>query len=365
MSMGHISPSIFASLPRWRYDGDADRPAPPMQGGWSETPWGDWHARGAATSLLGELPLYEYTDVVLENGRLYRFFAFETAMGATAIGGMHWAADDDAGMLGQEASVNPALDRAQNDLNTQFQGVNAVTQSYIAGSPPDYPTAVQALQAIGNAAVSSTGVGGEIFAAAPDQKPLTDQAWQLNAQLAAVPQANASATDAANAEAIITRMFALYQQAINNARAAPPPAPAPPMTTAPSAALVQAAQTLYSWLQTHGCQPRFVQEVHDFQVAYNKEGAVIIGVDGLYGGESQGALQRVLDASSGGIAPAGCVGRRPSGGPPAPAGPPGAAKGAPAGGVSWASVAAVGGGILAVTAIVIAAATGYLPNPFK
>jgi len=374
-----LSAELFDSLPRWSYEGSPAAPYPPAQSGWRDVAWEDERARGAAASLLGQLPVSEYTDVVLPTGGLYRFFAFETAMGAKSIGALEYVgAPLDASTLGADPSINAALDRAQNDLNAQAQGVVAIASAYITSQTPDYTQAVTSIQAIGNAAVSSAGISGEIDSAgfASVTQPITQQAWKVNRdQLSTIDAASADQGAAQTAQTAIGQMFSLFQQAISAARSAnnaatpatPPPAPAGAPTT-PSADLTNAAQMLMSYFAQNACSQTFVQEVYDFQVAYNKEGAVALGEDGYYGTDTQGALQRVLDKSGvGGIAPEGCVGKAAPGG-----GGGGGTTTLPTttvtgggGGTSWASVAAVGGGVITIAAIIVGAATGYIPNPFK
>lgn len=376
--MTQITRELFASLPRWSYGGSPANPYPPTDTGWRDVAWENAPARAAAASLLGELPVSQYTDIVLPSGGLYRFFAFETAMGAKSIGALEYVGDG-AATLGADPNINAALSQAQSDLNAQSAGVAQIAASYINTSTPDYASAVSSIQAIGNAAVSSTGIAGEIDGAgfAAVTQPLTQQAWTLNQTLSAIDPSSAGQAEASHAQTQINAMFALYQQAINAAQNANaggggsgggPGQVTLPVTTVPGSpaqgqTLDAATNALLANLQANGCQPKYVQAVYDFQVA-----AGGIGTDGLYGKDTADALQSVLDAlGQGGQAPPPCVGAAPSGGGgPTPSGGGG---GAPATttttGTSWASVAALGGGILTIGGIIVAAATGYIPNPFK
>lgn len=89
-----------------------------------------------------------------------------------------------------------------------------------------------------------------------------------------------------------------------------------------NAALIAAASALSANLAANGCQPVFVQEVHDFQQAYTDAGGVLpqdsgnrSPIDGLYGNNTAAAL-RESDPN----APAGCVGAGAAGGAPAAGG---------------------------------------------
>jgi LPXTG-motif cell wall-anchored protein len=85
-----------------------------------------------------------------------------------------------------------------------------------------------------------------------------------------------------------------------------------------------AAGNLMTELQSAGCQPGFSQAVQDFQSAYVSAGGQLpndsngaSGIDGLYGANTQAALQAVLDAGPnqpGQTAPVGCVGTGGGGG---------------------------------------------------
>lgn len=379
--MTQITRELFASLPRWSYGGSPANPYPPTDSGWRDVAWENAPARAAAASLLGALPVSEYTDIVLPSGGLYRFFAFETAMGAKSIGALEYVGDG-AATLGADPNINASLSQAQSDLNAQSAGVAQIAASYINTSTPDYTSAVSSIQAIGNAAVSSTGIAGEIDGAgfASITQPLTQQAWTLNQTLSAIDPSSAGQAEANHAQTQINAMFALYQQAINAAQNANaggggggPGQVTLPVTNVPGSAaqgqtLDAATNALLANLQANGCQPKYVQAVYDFQVA-----AGGIGTDGLYGKDTADALQSVLDAlGQGGQAPPPCVGAAPSGGggggggvTPSGGGGGGTTPAATTSGTSWASVAALGGGIITIAGIVIAAATGYIPNPFK
>ncbi len=85
-----------------------------------------------------------------------------------------------------------------------------------------------------------------------------------------------------------------------------------------NADLMAAAQSLYDWLGTNGCQVAVVPAVHAFQAAWIAAGGTLPNdsggrspVDGYYGANTAAALQQMFND-----APAGCVGAAPSGGGP-------------------------------------------------
>jgi|SRR5579883_299281 len=159
---------------------------------------------------------------------------------------------------GLGAASTSTFDHAQLDLQNQVEAVvqagDTYYQAHVAGYELDYTDAVLAYQAAGQA--GATNVGPEIDASgAPTvTKPLTQQAWTLNGQLAQVPRSGAASpsqgfpsayftkADADKAKAIVTQMVTLYNQAISKGSAsigqstAPvlPPTPTPIPST-PSA----------------------------------------------------------------------------------------------------------------------------------
>jgi hypothetical protein len=218
----------------------------------------------------------------------------------------------------------------------------------------DYPTAVIAYQVAGQN--GATQIGPEIDAQTGGaSQPLTNQAWSINTNLAAVNNGTNAASgnptgsvlpgqaDAQQAQGFVRQMQNLYHQAISTP-------PAGPMAT-PSSRLASAAQTLVQWLQTNGCSTSSIGEVTTFQTIYNTEGQSTLTVDGKYGPATQAALQRVLDVSGGGAAPTNCF---PRGGPsPVPGGggtvipTTPIARGLPWGTIAVAGAAVAGAGLIA------------------
>jgi len=118
------------------------------------------------------------------------------------------------------------------------------------------------------------------------------------------------------------------------------------------------AVALLFMLHSSGCSPGFDADVQTFQQSYVAAGGVLPastsaanGVDGLYGANTQAALQAVIDANpnntdlSGETAPGGCV-------PPAGGGGGGniVPPAAPTTTFPWTPVL-VGAGVLAVLAV--------------
>lgn len=141
---------------------------------------------------------------------------------------------------------------------------------------------------------------------------------------------------------------------------------------------IYAAQQLLDWLSVNGCDRwsdgghHYVQTVADFQQAYNLSGlGPAISTDGDYGGNTQRAMQLVLDTvqPSGGQAPENCF---PASSPYAyvPV-TPGLNKGQPRStqaqktmlaGMSTGAVLGLTAAALTVGGVVVAAASGW--NPF-
>jgi hypothetical protein len=135
---------------------------------------------------------------------------------------------------------------------------------------------------------------------------------------------------------------------------------------------ISAAQDLVNYLNANGCTQSSVSQVSAFQAAYNASGSPgQLTVDGQYGGNSQAALQYILDnapAAGGGgptqAAPTNCFGMPvpaipgldptpppgPSPGPsprPSPSPPLSSPGGLPWGTIAVAGAAVVGAGLIA------------------
>jgi hypothetical protein len=129
-------------------------------------------------------------------------------------------------VLGRLAAAIPASSFAQasSDLGTMIATIQAGDLAVQSGQ---YAYAIQVYKAAGN--VGATIVGPDIdLAGAPNTtQPITQQAWVLNGQLAALPTTNTAAAAAA-ASAAVRQMVAYYQQAIVAAETqgnAPSPGP--------------------------------------------------------------------------------------------------------------------------------------------
>jgi hypothetical protein len=110
-----------------------------------------------------------------------------------------------------------AYSAAETALANQVSAVVAAGDTYMNASPPEYSSAVAAYQGAGSAGAVS--IGPAIDAAVPANikitQPFTQQAWTLNAALAAVNAApNASQSDARLAQSYAKQIVALYNQAI-------------------------------------------------------------------------------------------------------------------------------------------------------
>lgn len=139
-----------------------------------------------------------------------------------------------------------------------------------------------------------------------------------------------------------TSLGALRYQGIARSLGQPP-------TNPNSVPVIQAAQTLLTYLSQNGCSQGYIQEVYDFQNAYNGTGlGPAITADGDYGPNSQAALQLVLNSVTppAGQAPDNCYGL------PVPA-TPGPNPSAPSSGGGG------GSGTLTVPTVVVAARDYY------
>lgn len=216
-------------------------------------------------------------------------------------------------------SARIGMGDAASDLAT-FNGF--ISNGDTAQAQSLFDLAVIAYQQAGKMGVET--LGPDIDAqTGGSSKPLTGQAWDMNTNLAGVTNNGASSQDAQSAQGWARQMQGLYTTAISL-----PVASAGGGSQQPSATLVSSAQSLLNYLQTSGCTTQPFSACADFQNNYNKEGQVLLAVDGKYGRGTEGALQRVLTVSgAGGTAPASCFAApapKPGNKPipsPAPTGP--------------------------------------------
>jgi hypothetical protein len=185
---------------------------------------------------------------------------------------------------------------------TAFDGTISAADFYLANS--EWQNAVMAYQAAGN--TGATTIGPEIDASTGgSSQPLTQQAWAINGNLAAVNStSSASQSDAISAQGFARQMQNIYHSILNNIAQGGGGGGTGPVQ--PSQALVAASNALVSYLQTNGCSQSSISQVVAFQTQYNAEGSQQLPTDGKYGALTQGALQRVMTASGGGTAPQNC-----------------------------------------------------------
>jgi hypothetical protein len=126
--------------------------------------------------------------------------------------------------------------QANVDLQNQIVAVVGAGNTYfdenVATFDLDFTDATEAYQAAGQAGATSLGPEIDASGAPTVTKPLTGQAWTLNAQLAALQKSGAvdaknnvkttyfTQTDALKAKALVTQMVGLYDQAIAKGSAA-------------------------------------------------------------------------------------------------------------------------------------------------
>jgi hypothetical protein len=153
----------------------------------------------------------------------------------------------------------------------------------------DYQNAVLTYQSGGNVGVTSVGPDIDNMTGGAS-KSLTQQAWEINRNLAAVNNGvDATVNDAQSAQGFLGQMENLYATA-----AALTPTGGSAMQ--PSSGLVDAATSLANYISTNGCNGS--QDVtKTFQTAYNKEGSIQLAIDGKYGPLTSAAVSRVLGSA--------------------------------------------------------------------
>jgi hypothetical protein len=164
--------------------------------------------------------------------------------------------------------VQPALD-LQNQVTLAVAAGDAYYLADTTAFRLDFSDATQAYQAAGQAGASSVGPEIDAAGASSATSPLTQQAWSINAQLAALqpsgqpdPTNGVSApyfnqADADRARGLVVTMIGLYTQAIAAGAAAqgqpvpPPPGPQPsptPPSPTPSPAASSSSSSPWLWL---------------------------------------------------------------------------------------------------------------------
>jgi hypothetical protein len=170
--------------------------------------------------------------------------------------------------LGASTFVQAATD-LQNQVTLAVAAGDAYYLSDATGFRLDFSDATQAYQAAGQAGASSVGPEIDGAGASSTTSPLTQQAWALNGQLAALqPSGQPDPTngvnapyfnhaDADRARGLVVSMIALYTQAIAAGAAAsgqpvpPPPGPQPspsPPSPSPSPAPASSSGASSPWL---------------------------------------------------------------------------------------------------------------------
>src|SRR4029077_13358805 len=150
--------------------------------------------------------------------------------------------------------------RALPDDMTAFDNTIGAADTYLGAG--EWSNAVQAYQAAGG--TGAVTIGPEVDAATGGvSAPLTQQAWAINGNLAAVnSSSSASQSDALSAQGFARQMQNIYHTALNNAAQGGGGGGTGP--TQPSQALVSAASTLVSYLQTNGCSQSSISQVIAF-----------------------------------------------------------------------------------------------------
>src|SRR4029077_13643786 len=177
--------------------------------------------------------------------------------------------------------------RALPDDMTAFDNTIGAADTYLGAG--EWSNAVQAYQAAGG--TGAVTIGPEVDAATGGvSAPLTQQAWAINGNLAAVnSSSSASQSDALSAQGFARQMQNIYHTALNNAaQGGGGGGGGGGGAIQPSSALVSASNALVSYLQTNGCSQSSISQVVAFQTQYNAEGNQQLTADGKYGPLTQG-----------------------------------------------------------------------------
>src|SRR4029077_5897538 len=154
--------------------------------------------------------------------------------------------------------------RALPDDMTAFDNTIGAADTYLANG--EWANAVQAYQAAGGTGAVTIGPEGDA-ATGGVSAPLTQQAWAINGNLAAVNStSSATQSDAISAQGFARQMQNIYHTALNNAAQG---GGGGGTQQQPSAALVSASNALISYLQTNGCSQSSLSIVTAFQTQYN------------------------------------------------------------------------------------------------
>lgn len=218
--------------------------------------------------------------------------------------GAHWYTRVEGGAVFRAVADLNAMGAATTDLQNQLGGPQQAGDTYLGEG--DYAGALQSYQAGGQAGATSLGPEIDAAGAPTATQPLTQQAWTLNSQLAALAidpsAADGGLSVASSAQALLAKMVSLYQQAIAAGTTALATQASPQgKDSAADVALQNAAANLLNALTSnavvHNVPNAFVSA---FQQAFNADGALgsgVLSVDGEYGAgasATQQALQRTL-----------------------------------------------------------------------
>jgi hypothetical protein len=113
--------------------------------------------------------------------------------------------------FGAPAPATTAYAQSNTDLTAMTNSVSAADTYLAAG---EYSNAVTAYQAAGDSGAQVIGPEIDLAGAPNVTQPITQQAWQINGQLALIPATGATQASATQAQTYAKQMLALYQQAI-------------------------------------------------------------------------------------------------------------------------------------------------------
>jgi len=158
-------------------------------------------------------PLKDIAPQLVSLGRVGARTVYEQRFGKT------WASKDEGHtwvevpFMGAVSAVATGVyAQATTDLQNEVIAAAGAGDTYLAAN--DFKGAVTAYQAAGNAGATSVGPEIDLAGNASVTQPYTQQAWTLNAALAAVNSSSPTQADAQTAQGYIRQMIGLYQQAI-------------------------------------------------------------------------------------------------------------------------------------------------------
>jgi hypothetical protein len=159
-------------------------------------------------------PLKDIAPQLVSLGRIGARTVYEQRFGKT------WASRDEGQswievpFMGAATVITTTGPYAQATVDLQNEVIAAAGAGDTYYGQNDFKGAVTAYQAAGNAGATSVGPEIDLAGQPTVTQPYTQQAWTMNAALAAVNSSSPSEADALTAQSYIRQMIVLYEQAI-------------------------------------------------------------------------------------------------------------------------------------------------------